>query len=86
MTTQKRIEWTVLGRVIGTATGWDQADTFVIGLYDFEPAENVKLPETDCLWIDFESGTAQTFDEGGNVETSHDIVAALAPLPIKESN
>lgn len=31
---KKRIEWTVLGRKVGTATGWDQADTFCMSLYD----------------------------------------------------
>lgn len=71
-----RLPWTVLGREIGTATGWDQADTFVMQLYDFQPAENVDLP-AGTLCINFESGVAETYDDDGKVLISKDIVLAL---------
>lgn len=81
----ERSEWTVLGRMIGTATGWDQADTFVIALYDFQPAKGVALP-AGILTIDFANGTAETFDDNGVVLVSKDIVAAVAHMPIVEAS
>jgi hypothetical protein len=76
MSKEKRVDWTVLGRVIGTATGWDQVDTFVMMLYDFEPAVDVDLPTGD-INIDFENGVVETFDDAGKVTSSKDIVLAL---------
>lgn len=72
----ERLPWTVLGREIGTASGWDQADTFVMQLYDFEPAASVDLPP-GTLCINFETGLAETYDEDGKVLISKDIVLAL---------
>lgn len=72
----KRVDWTVLGRVIGTATGWDQADTFVMMLYEFEPADDVDLLAGD-INIDFEKGVVEAFDDEGNVTSTKDIVLAL---------
>ncbi len=78
----EQINWTVLGRAIGTASGWDQSDTFIMMLYDFEPAPGIDLP-AGTLCIDFEHGWAETYDDVGEVLTSHDVVAALAGLPIQ---
>jgi hypothetical protein len=75
----KLSEWTVLGRVIGKASGWDQADTFSMMLYDFSPAPGVDLP-SGTLNIDFERGVVETFDEAGQTVVSHDIVSALAHM------
>jgi hypothetical protein len=72
----KRIDWTVLGRKIGTATGWDQADTFVMMLYDFEPLPCFDLP-SGGVNIDFERGTIETYDDNGNVTRGCDLVNAL---------
>lgn len=47
----------ILGRLAGTATGWDQQDTFAMTLYDFEPAKGCTIPATNNLLIDFEEGT-----------------------------
>lgn len=72
----ERLEWEVLGRVVGTATGWDQQDTWIMMLYDFEPAEGVELPSGDVSF-DFERGLATTYnDEGEPVETV-DLIASL---------
>lgn len=81
MSDKNRMEWVVLGRVIGTGTGWDQADTFVMQIYDFEPAVNVNLPKSDCLTIDFEAGTASTCDDAGVVTSSVDLMSAIAGIP-----
>lgn len=79
---RKRLEWTVLGRKVGTATGWDQADTFVMTLYDFQPATGVDLPTAEFMTFDFEHGTAETFDETGKVTFTTDLVAAIAHLSV----
>jgi hypothetical protein len=73
----KRLDWVVLGRKIGTATGWDQADTFVMQIYDFEPADGVGLPASECLSFDFENGVAETYDEKGKTTESRDLVTSL---------
>jgi hypothetical protein len=73
----ERQEWIILGRVIGTATGWDQGDTFVIQIYDFEPAPGVNLPADECISFDFEKGLAQTYDDAGQTKESFDIISAL---------
>jgi hypothetical protein len=79
-----RSEWVILGRVIGTATGWEyvplgpfQANTFVMQLYDFEPADGVRLPADGCITFDFEKGLAETFDDAGRLKQSFDIISSL---------
>jgi hypothetical protein len=79
----ERDEWKVLGRTIGVASGWDQADTFVMALYDFEPTDGIKLP-SGTLTIDFEAGTASTYDDAGKVLESVDLVKAIADAPWTE--
>lgn len=76
MAKKKRSDCTVLGRNIGTATGWDQVDTFVMMLHDFEPVDGVDLPSGD-INIDFEKGVVVAFDDDANVISSKDIVLAL---------
>ena len=73
----EHVEWVVLGRVVGTASGWDQADTFVMQLYDFKPSVGVNLPASDCITFDFDNGLAQTYDDNGNVTHSSDIIESL---------
>lgn len=71
-------EVTVLGRVIGTSTGWEQADTFALILYGFEPADNVDLPAGDPC-INFETGKIEYWNESG-VEHSFDLLNVLARM------
>lgn len=81
MAKEKRTDWTVLGRKVGTSTGWDQVDTFVMMLYDFEPVSGIDLPD-GCVNFDFENGTAESFDDDGKPTKSVDLVAAITGLPI----
>ena len=74
----KQIEWTVLGRIIGTATGWDQADTFVMNLYGFVPAPDVPLDSSECVFIDFEHGKIEAYDDFGQAIWSKDLIEALS--------
>jgi hypothetical protein len=34
----------IMGRIIGTYSGWDHADTFTIGVHDFMPIPELKIP------------------------------------------
>lgn len=81
MSKDKRTDWTVLGRKIGTATGWDEPDTFVMVIYDFEPADGIDLPSGDVNF-NFETGTAETYDDDGEVTMSMDLVEVLAGHPV----
>ena len=74
----KRHEWTVLGRVIGTATDWDQADTFSMQVYGLEPAGGIPIPPGDVV-IDFEGGWLKWTDEAGDHRA--DLIEALQGLP-----
>lgn len=75
-----RFNWTVCGRAIGTATGWDQIDTFTIVLYEFIPAEGLELPTGDAS-IDFESGKMETFDDEGVCLESVDFIPIFLLAP-----
>ena len=76
MAKTKRLPWTLLGRDIGTATGWDQADTFVMQLYDFKPAHGIDLP-SGTISVNFETGLVESYDEEGRTIEAKDIVAAV---------
>ncbi len=78
MSSVKKTDWVVLGRVVGKATGWDQADTNVIQLYDFEPAATVPMSATGCLVVDFENGLFEGMTDEGTVTFSLDILSVLA--------
>lgn len=80
----KRYGWKVLGRVIGTVTGWDQADRFIIELHDFKPAKGVSIKKAECLCIDFESGCAIIYDDNGQEVYNWDLIMALRNLPLAE--
>lgn len=81
MADEEMMEWTVCGRLIGKASGWDQPDTFAMTLYDFEPAPGTDLP-SGTVCIHFEHGTVETYDDDGEVLKSVDLVNAIKALPI----
>jgi hypothetical protein len=66
----ERIRWYLMGVDIGTASGWDQMDTFSMIIYDFIPNKIGKKfvpdfdPEIyDDLIVDWESGKTSAFDK-----------------------
>lgn len=72
----------LLGRVIGTASGWDEYNDWGIVFYDFVPNEIMKssLPSTDHLYIDFEAGYVSYSlknDKGDDISITIDIVELL---------
>lgn len=81
----KSTPWVILGREVGTATGWDQADTFVMQLYNFKPDVGWRGPlANDCVSFDFENGLVQTYDDNGQPTETADIVVAVADCPRRD--
>jgi len=70
----ERSEWAILGRIVGTATGWDQAGAFSIYVYDLEPVPGLGIPAGDVV-IDFEAGWIEAGDHKA------DLIEALRGLP-----
>lgn len=72
-----RMEVKVLGRIIGTASGWDVLDDHILCFYAFEPSIEYasEFKEDECLTISFETGMF-TYEHEGNT-TEHDIIHAL---------
>lgn len=75
----RREPWTICGRKVGTATGWDQGDTWIMQLYNFQPGAGWRgPPATDCLTLDFERGLVQIWNEDGQPSVTVDLVTALS--------
>lgn len=65
-----KIDVKIMGIKIGTCTGWDQADDFVIQWYDFEPWVEW-VGRSNCLSFDpFDSGNLTSHNENGEEEWS----------------
>ena len=83
---KERMEFMLLGRNIGTYTGWDEGDAFSIQIYDFQPNEGVPLPEAATITFYLESGLAITYFEnadGTHTENSFDFLPRIAHLPFE---
>ena len=77
---KESMDWPVCGRMIGQASGWDQADTLSIQLYDFVPGTGYVGPVGDVC-INFEDGTIQSFDDEGKTIQSVDLLDAIQGCP-----
>lgn len=74
MTTQ-RIEFDLLGRRVGTFTGWDQHDTMIFTYYGVQPYTALGLPSGD--WdVDYDKGSISVGEQ------MRDIVEIIASLPL----
>lgn len=78
----KRYEVDFLGVVIGTSTGWDQADSFDLQFYDFEPNEIgtlAGLKSSSCLGIFPWEGKIETYSDEGE-PTHFNFAGVVASL------
>jgi hypothetical protein len=75
------VSWTVCGRIIGKATGWDQVDEWVLQLYNFRPGPGYNGPVGEFVSIDFEKGLIKTHDEMGEIVASTDLINAVRNCP-----
>lgn len=81
-TNEDRVEYVVLGRVVGTVTGWDDGDHEII-LYNLVAAANARQVPDGDVTFDFELGLIKQYDEAGNVLKSIDMITALLEIPRK---
>jgi len=59
---------TIMGRLVGTATGWDQSGDTSMQFYDFEPAIGVSVPmDTNLITWDYLTGTVEFYNHDGTV-------------------
>lgn len=68
--------FTVVGRLIGHGSGWDQVDDYEIVIYDFVPLPGIDLPECD-LSVSFNNGHFSTYGATGNLIWQADIIDKL---------
>ena len=73
----ERYDIILLGRIIGTATGWDR-DEDILNFYEIVPIDSLKdqLPEGD-LTVDFECGIFSYHDDEGVVTKTVDMLSVL---------
>lgn len=77
-----RYPFTVLGRDIGTGSGWDQIDMVQIVIYDFIPSFGVDLPRGD-LSVEYDNGYFKMYDDDvGEVTWSADMVERLRDVSL----
>lgn len=69
----------ILGRTVGTASGWDEVDTHAVCFYNFESTVP-GLHTCSCFQVNFETGIFQCDFDGGSPEVEGDIVPLIAGL------
>lgn len=69
----------ILGRMIGTHTGWDHVDTASFIFYDFEPVSefNGSLIAQGSIYVDYDLGKIEAYDDDGKVTYTIDIIEAI---------
>ncbi len=70
----------ILGREIGTSTGWDGDPGTYMQFYDYIPKTGVNLEACDCLCFDGEQGKFQILNEDGNPTKEWDVIEILKNL------
>jgi len=72
----------VLGRDIGTFTGWDQIDDDMMVFYDYTPHVSVGLPSGD-LFVSYGAGLVMTYDDDGQETSKNDLIDAIGHVTRK---
>lgn len=71
----ERIHLSILGRRVGTFTGWDEIDTGIHCYYAVNAYS--KLPVEDGDWlVDYGAGTVQV----GESRAQHDLISVIGEL------
>lgn len=76
MAGEKLMKVVVLGKLLGTATGWDDQGEQCICFYNFTPSDQASslLPSSCCLEVDFGFGCITlTVDSDGNQTATQSI-------------
>lgn len=91
-TEQTEMQVRVLGKIIGTATGWDQPDTAAFSFNDFKPNELGKKflsnweDKYEGLMINFETGEVQGIYCTRDKDTRDEPLAEGEENPWKTDN
>lgn len=76
--TSDAMEVKVLGKVIGTASGWDPVEECHVQFYSFHGAKTLprEMHFVECLAIDFTSGIYRCYDADANLDNSpHGLIS-----------
>lgn len=71
----------VMGRALGTASGWDRIDDDILFFYDFKPSIDALKPLGGGFAVDLERGLFIRYDDDGAEAAVLDAVPILAGLP-----
>lgn len=65
----------IVGRKIGTYSGWDQQGDMAFQFYDFEPIPGLAIPACYCLSLEYDTGKLS------NNTGEWDLIDTLRDLP-----
>ena len=71
----------ILGRDLGTASGWDEISLNEIIFYDFKSADQEKLKSAYSLFVNFEDGFYQLLYENENDSELYDLATLIMQYP-----
>ncbi len=77
----ERIDVTILGRTIGTASGYDGDPGEWVCYYDFEPKAGIDLPKGDLAVNEITGTIGLSNEETGEPFDGQDIVLVLFNIP-----
>lgn len=80
MSTEQRMDVIILGRKLGTASGWD-GELESLTFYDFQPEKGVELCP-GCLSLSLESAMLEILADDGSVLSMADAMSVLSGLPL----
>lgn len=73
----ERFDVTVLGEVIGTASGWDGMDYLEVLFYNFEPSNKISGLDGGDVCVNYNNGKFEYYNDEGLVEYSVSIVSVI---------
>lgn len=80
----KQIQVIILGRLLGTASGWDGADDPAVAYYDFEPEAGVRLQAGSFVEFSLDTGNVVYYNEDGDKTVTVDLVSLCQDIPKME--
>lgn len=72
-------ELKLMGRVVGTADGWDECDYLSMQFYGFVPAKGFDMP-AGTLYVDLDAGVLESYGDEGAVLAHKDFLIVMNGL------
>ncbi len=79
--TKDPIKWCIAGRCIGTATGWDESDTYAMMIYNLVGGPGYTGPTGDVV-ASFEKGYITSYTDDGDIKEQVDMLEAIKDCPV----